>query len=101
CNAPHNKPIVLSSLDTQDNQAKPDHTIPSVVAIAVVPPLPPPALIRRPAGKTVALPLRLQFEKVLPGLPCLPVQIPPETLFQLTQKMLEMLVDRNYLRHRV
>jgi hypothetical protein len=47
------------------------------------------------------LPFRLQLEKLLPGLSGLSVQIAPETLFQLGQKMLEMLVNPDYLRHRV
>jgi hypothetical protein len=75
------------------------HEIPLVVAVAVVPPFPPPPLIPPPARKPVALPLRLQLEKLLPCLPGLSLQIIPETLFHLRQKMLEMLGDRDYLRH--
>src|SRR2546428_469891 len=75
------------------------HAIRRVVAVAVVPRLPPPPLIPRPAREPVALALRLQLEKLLPRLPRLSIQIAPETLFHLAQKMLEMLRDRDYLRH--
>jgi hypothetical protein len=43
----------------------------------------------------------LQLEKLLPPLPGLPIQIAPEVLVHLGQKMLEMLRDWDYLRHRV
>jgi hypothetical protein len=36
-----------------------------------------------PAAEPVALPLRLQLEKLLPRLSRLPIQIAPETLFHL------------------
>jgi hypothetical protein len=99
---PHGqKTFASGARNAQANRAEASHEIALVIAVAVVPPLPPPTLVRRPTRKAVALPLRLQFEKSLPRMPRLSVQIAPETLFQLGQKMLEMLVDRDYLRHRV
>src|SRR5437016_4778057 len=97
---PHRqKTLPSGARDAQPNGAKPGHEIPLVLAVAVVPPFSSPALIPPPAGKPIPLPLRLQLEKLLPRLPRLPIQIAPETLFHLSQKMLEMLRDRDYLRH--
>src|SRR4029077_10963353 len=85
--------------DAQPNRSKASHEIPLVVAIGVDSPFPLPPLMPSPATEPVALPLRLQFKKLLPRLPGLPIQGAPEALFHLRQKMLEMLGDRDYLRH--
>ena len=45
--------------------------------------------VAQPAGQPIALPLRLQFEKLLPGLSRLPVQIAPGTLFVSSRKCWE------------
>src|ERR1700674_1110739 len=97
---PHRQKTLPSGAgDAQPNGAEPGHEIPLVIAVAVVPPFPPPPLIPPPTREPVALSFRLQFEKLLPRLPGLPIQIAPETLFHLGQKMLETLRDRDYLRH--
>jgi hypothetical protein len=51
------------------------------------------------AGKTIPLPLRLQFEKLLPCQPGLAIHIAPKRLLHFRQEMLEVLADRCYLRH--
>src|SRR5262249_2591933 len=53
-------------------------------------------LVRSSRCDTVGL-----LEKPLPRQACLPIHIPPEGLFHFRQKMLEMLTDRCYFRHRV
>src|ERR1700719_207887 len=93
------KALASGARDAQPNRPEAGHRIPLVVAVAVLARLPLPPLIPPPARDPVALPLRLQLEKLLPCLPGLSIQIAPETLFHLRQKMLEMLGDRDYLRH--
>src|ERR1019366_1435558 len=46
--------------------------------------------------KAVALPLRLQFEELLPRQFGLPVQIAPKRFLHLRQEVLEVLADRCY-----
>jgi hypothetical protein len=47
------------------------------------------------------LPLAQQLEKLLGGPLRLALQVAPKTLLQFLDKMLEMLADRDYLRHGV
>src|SRR4029077_13706079 len=93
------KTFLPGSRNAQPDRAQAGHKIPLVVAVAIDSPSPRPPFVPPPAGIAIALPLRLQLEKLLPRLLRLPVQIPPETLFHLCQKMLVMLRDRDYLRH--
>src|SRR5205807_7973141 len=93
------KALPTGARDAQPDRAEAGHEIPLVVAVAIDAPPPAPPFIASRPGKPVALPLRLQLEKPLPRLPSLPTQIAPQTLFHLRQKMLEMLRDRDYLRH--
>src|SRR6266581_2228301 len=95
------KTLLSGTCNAQPDGAEAGHEIPLVITIAInfAPPAPPFVVTR--SGKPVALALRLQLEKPLPGQFRLPVQIAPETVFHLRQKMLEMLTDWDYLRHRV
>src|SRR5438309_1133850 len=93
---PHRqKTLFPGARNTQPDRAEPGHEIPLVIAVAVDASLPPPSLIPSPAGIPVALPFRLQLDKPLPRPSRLPVQLPPETLFPLRLKVLEMLADRD------
>ena len=55
-------------------------------------------LVRLPHRIAVALPPRNRVQKLLPGQLRLTADIAPEAVFNLFQKMLEMLGDRDYLR---
>src|SRR5207245_737420 len=94
------KTLSPGTRDTQPDGAEAGHEIPLVVAVAVLPALPGSPFIPSPARETVALPLRLQLEKSLPGQSRLPVQIAPKRLLEVCQEMLEVFVDRCYFRHR-
>src|SRR5205807_9472505 len=97
---PHGQKALLpGACNAQPDRAEASHKIPLVVAVAIDSPLAPSPFVPPPAGIAIALPFRLQLEKLLPRLLRLPVHTPPETLFHLPQKMLEMLRDRDYLRH--
>src|SRR5438128_10705122 len=95
------KTLPPGARDTQPEGAEPGHEIPLVVAIAVLPALPGSPFIPSPARETVALPLRFQLEKALPGQSRLPVHIAPKRLLEIRQEMLEVFADRGYFRHRV
>jgi len=95
------KALPTGTRHPQPEGAEASHEIALVVAVAVgLPPVPSP-LIGLPHRKAVPLPLRVSLEKLFPRQLRLPIQIPPETFFHLCQKMLEMLRDWDYLRHRV
>src|ERR1019366_9707752 len=93
--------VVRSLRHAQPDRAQPGHEIPLVVAVAVgLPPAAPPRT-GFPHRIAVPLPPRFLFQQTLPGQLGLAVHIPPETFLPLRQKMLVMLGDWDYLRHRV
>jgi hypothetical protein len=99
---PHRqKTLFPGACDAQPDGSEAGHKIPLVVSVAIGLLPAPPALVDRSHRVPVPLPLRLQFEKLLPGQFRLAIQIPPETLFHLCQEVLEVLADLCYLRHRV
>src|SRR3989442_6746703 len=93
------KALSPSAGNAESNRAEAVHQTPLVVAVAVIAPRARSPFIPPPAGKAVPLPFRLQLEKPLPRQSRLPVQIAPETLFHLSQEVLEVLADRCYFRH--
>src|SRR5204863_10055279 len=90
------KALLASTRNPQPDGAEAGHQIPLVVAVAIASPSATPPFVPPPARIAIALPLRLQLEKRLPGCLRLPAQIAPETLFHLRQKRLEMLSERDY-----
>src|SRR5207249_5843074 len=77
------KALLAGARNAEPNRPEAGHEIPLIVAVAVSSSFPPPTLVPRPAREAVALPLRLQLKKLLPGFTRLPIQIAPETLFHL------------------
>src|ERR1039458_2525834 len=77
------------------------HEIPLVVAVAIRLPTTVPPLIDLPHRIPVPLPPGIRLQKLFPELFRVSIHIAPKTLFHLLQKMLAMLSDRDYLRHRV
>jgi len=95
------KTLGPSARDAQPDRAQPGHKIPLVVAVAVgLPPVRPP-LVDLPYRVAIPLPFRIRFQQPLPGQLGFPIYIAPETFLHLRQKMLIMLGDWDYLRHRV
>jgi hypothetical protein len=95
------KTLLPGTRDAQPDGAEAGHEIALVVAVTIDAAAATPPCVAPGARKAVALPLRLQFEKLLPRQLGLAIQIAPKRLLHLCQEMLEVLADRCYLRHRV
>jgi hypothetical protein len=93
------KALPASPRDPQPDGPEAGHEVALIVAIAVLPRLPPTSPIAIPTSKAVPQPLRVDLEKPFPRLPCPPVQITPEALLQLAQEVLELLRNRYNLCH--
>src|SRR5947209_19746008 len=85
------KTLLASTRNPQPDGAEAGHKIPPVVAVAIDSPSATPPFVPPPVRIAIALPLRLQLEKPLPGSLRLPAQIAPETLCHLRPTMLAML----------
>src|SRR5581483_11524824 len=95
------KTLATRPCDPQPNRPEHRGKTAQVIPVAIASRLARPSAMLRPARVAVPQPFRFQLQELLPGLPRLPVQIPPETLLHFVQKMLEMLLNPDYLRHRV
>jgi len=94
------EPALAAARNPQTQRPEAGDKIPQVISVAMILARRRPA-IARTHHVPVALPLAQQLEKLL-GRPLrLALQVAPKTFLQLLHKMLEMLGDRDYLRHGV
>jgi hypothetical protein len=94
------KPPLAAAGNAQAQHSEAGYEAPPVISVAIIFPQFRP-LVAPAHHVQVALPLAQLLKKSLRRLLHPPLHIAPETLLQLCHKMLEMLGNRCYFRHRV
>ena len=93
------KALAAGAGNAQPNGAEAGHEVPLVVTVAIAARRPLAALVAVEDRKPVPHALRFSLQKLLPSQLGLRLQVAPEALLQVSQKVLELFADRYNLSH--